>query len=366
MREIRFLVRLDRKGVIRILSGVLLILACRLPGNLLNTIRPAGATLPATATITPVRLMTETSGATQDIQATGAVTASAPAATITGDQPTFTTPGDPYIGPQIPEITEDIGTPVPSITPSNGNTPQPIESATQDLVYPFPQGPLQNTTYPGAATDIPVYNPYPDGETPTAPAPTLPAAYPGGATAASTLTAGTPTPTWTQVIISPTPTGATQPGPVSPTPASFSSTFTPTPTRTVYTPPTPTVTRTPTPTRTPLPAPPWVSAQISATDPNTVDLSAGKPQLIEFFAYWSGPSLAMAPLIQGVEQDYAGRVNFVYLDTDDPGTEPLQEALFFRSEPHFFLLDGDGKVLRQWLGYVSVEELRREIEEALR
>ena len=55
-------------------------------------------------------------------------------------------------------------------------------------------------------------------------------------------------------------------------------------------------------------------------------LATGKPQLIEFFAFWSGPSLAMSPIVKGVEKEYARRVNFVYLDIDDPATKIFKLA----------------------------------------
>jgi thiol-disulfide isomerase/thioredoxin len=151
----------------------------------------------------------------------------------------------------------------------------------------------------------------------------------------------------------------------SPTATFFVPTWTPSPTRTPFLTPTPTVTFTPTPTRTPLPVPAWVSVQLHATDPHTVQLAAGKPQLIEFFAFWSGPSLAMAPIMQGVEKEYTGRVKFVYLDIDDPDTDFFKQQLHYRVEPHFFLLDAHGKVLQQWVGYVTVEQLRTALDAAV-
>jgi len=96
-----------------------------------------------------------------------------------------------------------------------------------------------------------------------------------------------------------------------------------------------------------------------------VQLAAGKPQLIEFFAFWSGPSLAMAPIVQGMEKEYGGRVKFVYLDIDDPATELFKKQLHYRMEPHFFLLDEHGKVLQQWVGYVTVEQFRLALEGAV-
>jgi len=96
-----------------------------------------------------------------------------------------------------------------------------------------------------------------------------------------------------------------------------------------------------------------------------VKLASGKVQLVEFFAFWSGPSQAMAPLVQALEEAYAGEVNFIYLDIDDPDVTTFERELRFRLEPHFFLLDGQGRVLRQWVGYVTTAELQAAIEDAL-
>jgi thiol-disulfide isomerase/thioredoxin len=94
-------------------------------------------------------------------------------------------------------------------------------------------------------------------------------------------------------------------------------------------------------------------------------LASGKVQLVEFFAYWNGPSLAMAPVVQQIEQEYRGKANFVYLDVDDPATKDFQRQLGFRIEPQFFLLDAQGRVLRQWVGYVTLDQFRQALNAAL-
>lgn len=71
----------------------------------------------------------------------------------------------------------------------------------------------------------------------------------------------------------------------------------------------------------------------------------------------------MAPVVHGLEQKYAGAVRFVYLDIDDPRTEPFKEQLGYRVQPHFFLVDGDGNVVRQWLGLVEVAEFEAAFDE---
>ena len=61
--------------------------------------------------------------------------------------------------------------------------------------------------------------------------------------------------------------------------------------------------------------------------------------------------------MHGLEQKYAGEVRFVYLDIDDPRTAPFKEELAYRVQPHLFLLDGEGNVVREWLGLVVEGEL---------
>ena len=64
----------------------------------------------------------------------------------------------------------------------------------------------------------------------------------------------------------------------------------------------------------------------------------------------------MAPMVHGLEAKYYGKINFVYLDADDIGTDPFQRALGFYYQPEVYLLDGAGNVLQKWVGFTSQEE----------
>jgi thioredoxin-related protein len=66
----------------------------------------------------------------------------------------------------------------------------------------------------------------------------------------------------------------------------------------------------------------------------------------------------MAPIVHGLEAQYGEMINFIYLDIDDPATDELKQLLGYRVQPHFFLMDAQGKVLKEWLGYISAEELQ--------
>ncbi len=61
--------------------------------------------------------------------------------------------------------------------------------------------------------------------------------------------------------------------------------------------------------------------------------------------------------MHGLENTWGDQINFVYLDIDDPRTEPFKRQLGYRVQPHMFLLDGDGQLLDQWLGFVDAATL---------
>ena len=105
--------------------------------------------------------------------------------------------------------------------------------------------------------------------------------------------------------------------------------------------------------------------ELQSTDPQAMLLASGQVQLVEFYAAWCGDCRAMAPVIHDLQDRYAGRVIFVFLDIQNPETQPLQDRLGFEFPPQFFLLDGDGKILKEWLGYVPEAELSDHIEAAL-
>ena len=271
-------------------------------------------------------------------------------------EPTLDT-GDAYPGPTAQGDQQLYPYPEPTqvfvATPTEHTDPLPEgdESASPTPTpnsYPGPVDPTQTTDpYPGAVDPTQTTDPYPGaGVTPPTPIP-----YPDP---------GETTPTPTSVFVS-TPSLTPRPS-LTPTPTgTLDLVGTPTPLPTV----TLTSTPMPTPTATPPPPPPWVSSELQATDPDTVELASGRVQLVWFFAFWDGPSQAMAPLVHGLEEQYGERMGFIYLDIDDPATRPFREDLGYCSQPHFFLLDRDGRVLRQWQGYVAVDDLQRAFDAAL-
>ncbi len=64
----------------------------------------------------------------------------------------------------------------------------------------------------------------------------------------------------------------------------------------------------------------------------------------------------MAPVVHGLEAQYFGKVNFVYLDIDDPANANFKREFGFRYQPEFYLIDGQGKVVQKWIGFVDEKD----------
>ncbi len=47
-----------------------------------------------------------------------------------------------------------------------------------------------------------------------------------------------------------------------------------------------------------------------------------------------------------------------YLDIDDLANSDFLKELGFRYQPQFVLLDGEGNILKQWLGPVTAKDFR--------
>jgi hypothetical protein len=68
----------------------------------------------------------------------------------------------------------------------------------------------------------------------------------------------------------------------------------------------------------------------------------------------------MAPMVHGLEAKYFGKVQFTYLDASDQQTRDFQRTLGFNYQPEFYLLDGNGTVLKKWVGSVTQEKFEEE------
>ena len=61
----------------------------------------------------------------------------------------------------------------------------------------------------------------------------------------------------------------------------------------------------------------------------------------------------MKPIVHELEADYGSEIEFVYVNIDDPNSAALKQQYSFRYQPHFVLVDTDGEVIEEWLGYTD-------------
>jgi thioredoxin-like negative regulator of GroEL len=66
----------------------------------------------------------------------------------------------------------------------------------------------------------------------------------------------------------------------------------------------------------------------------------------------------MAPVVHGLEQQYAERIDFLYLNIAVPRNDSVKRALGFRATPHFFLVNERGVTQATMQGVVPADSLR--------
>ncbi len=87
-----------------------------------------------------------------------------------------------------------------------------------------------------------------------------------------------------------------------------------------------------------------------------------KPAIVDFFATWCGPCNAMAPVLEELSDEYAGKLDIYKVDVDN---EPELSALFrIRSIPTLLFIPADGTPSIN-VGALPKAQLKRIIEEKL-
>ena len=91
-------------------------------------------------------------------------------------------------------------------------------------------------------------------------------------------------------------------------------------------------------------------------------LASPQPAFVDFSAAWCGPCRSIAPVIEGLANDYADRVTVATVDIDD---NPRLAAKYgVRSVPTVMLFAG-GDVKRVLVGARSAQEYRAGIDDLL-
>ena len=91
-------------------------------------------------------------------------------------------------------------------------------------------------------------------------------------------------------------------------------------------------------------------------------LQSTQPVFVDFWAPWCGPCRMVAPVVEELAREYAGRIKFLKLNTDE--NQGVAGAIGIQSIPTLAVFQGN-KVLDYRVGGVPRDDLRRMLDGVL-
>lgn len=91
-------------------------------------------------------------------------------------------------------------------------------------------------------------------------------------------------------------------------------------------------------------------------------LQSAEPVLVDFWAVWCGPCKAIAPIVDTLAANYAGKLKVAKVNVDQNSATPSRYGV--RGIPALLFFKG-GKVADQIVGYVPQEAIDEKIQKLL-
>jgi thioredoxin 1 len=98
---------------------------------------------------------------------------------------------------------------------------------------------------------------------------------------------------------------------------------------------------------------------VTDTDFEQEVLKAAKPVLVDFWAPWCGPCRMVAPIVEELADEYAGKVDFVKMNTDDNPNTAIKYGI--RSIPTLLVFKG-GEPVGQIIGFRPKSDLKKRLD----
>jgi thioredoxin 1 len=103
-------------------------------------------------------------------------------------------------------------------------------------------------------------------------------------------------------------------------------------------------------------------AQLKQEDFDREVLLSSTPTIVDFYADWCGPCRAVGPIIEGLSEEFRGRVKFVKVNTDE--NQELSERYGILSIPTVAVFVG-GRVVDTIIGVSPALVYRNKIQAVL-
>lgn len=105
-----------------------------------------------------------------------------------------------------------------------------------------------------------------------------------------------------------------------------------------------------------------MALELNETNFDAEVLQSAQPVLVDFWAPWCGPCRSMAPVIEEVAQEYAGKVKVAKVNVDENQT--LAGRYRIMSIPTLMMFK-NGEVVGQMVGYTAKGVLAKKLDQLL-